>query len=365
MSATTSIQPQTNASFEDICDFRRVMEELEIAEPRVRAVPHIWRWQELREKLLRREQLDIEQVHRRAFALCNPGMDGRPVVATTMFASVSVYFPGDKAPVHRHTGSASRFAIEGVGGVTTVAGEKLRMQRGDLVITPNGEWHDHGNEGSEPIFWIDVLDVPLIEHVNALMTEWDYSENGAPAKVQSIRHKADYSQKMFTGASVVPMFGWEDRRGRKFTPKYLYPADETRRVLDRLRDETGNPYAGIIVEYVDPTSGKSVVPTLSFRSQLLRPGEKTLDERRTANTVYCALEGSGATVVNGQLFEWSRNDIFVVPGWHWCRHENGSDDAVLYSVTDQPAVESLGVFRSQGRGSDGRIVDLVPWPSFS
>lgn len=72
-----------------------------------------------------------------------------------------MYFPGDKAPVHRHTASAGRFSLEGSGGYTTVAGEKLPMQRGDLLITPNGEWHDHGNEGTEPIFWVDMLDAPL------------------------------------------------------------------------------------------------------------------------------------------------------------------------------------------------------------
>jgi len=351
-------------AFDDICDFRRVMEELEISEPRVRAVPHIWRWKDIRDKLLSSEKHDMSRVHRRAFALCNPGLDGRPIIATTMFTSVSVYFPGDHAPVHRHTGSASRFAIEGTGGVTTVAGEKLVMKRGDLVITPNGEWHDHGNEGTEPIFWIDVLDVPLIEHVNALMTEWNYEEDGKPTKTQSIRKPQGYSQNMFSGASIVPMFGWEERKQRDFTPQYQYPAAEMRRTLELLRSEKGSAYGGIIVEYVDPTSGKSVVPTLSFRSQLLRPNENLLDERRTANIVYCALEGEGTTVINGERFDWLKNDIFVVPAWHWHHHENGSADSVLFSVTDQPAVEKLGVFRSQGRNAHGDIIDLVRWPSF-
>lgn len=364
MTAMDSI-PAPAEGFEDLCDFRKVMEELEIPEPRVRALPHLWRWADLRERLLSHEKMDIEKVHRRAFALCNPGLGGRPAATTTLFASVSVYFPGDRAPVHRHTASASRFSIEGTGGVTTVAGEKLVMERGDLVITPNGEWHDHGNEGSEPIFWIDVLDVPLIEHVNGIMTEWDYTENGQPTKVQSVRREAGYSQRIFGGGSMVPLFGWEERKGRNFTPKYKYPATEARAVLDSLRDEQGSPHDGIILEYVDPTSGRSVVPTLSFRSQLLRPGETTLAQRRTASTVFCAFEGEGATIVEGRRFEWSKNDIFVVPGWMWFHHENGDGDAVLYSVSDQPALEKLGVYRAQGRTRDGGQVDLARWPSFA
>lgn len=364
MSAVLSPTEQRAELGDDICEFRRVMEELEIPEPKMRTVPHIWRWRELREKLLNSEKRDIGHVHRRAFALCNPGLGGRPLMSNTMFTSVSVYFPGDRAPVHRHTGSASRFAIEGIGGVTTVAGEKLIMERGDLVITPNGEWHDHGNEGAEPIFWIDVLDVPLVENVGAIMTEWNYEEAGQPTRIQSIRRPAGYSQKIFGGASIVPLFGWEDRQGRNFTPKYKYPASDMRALLEQLRDEKGSPYAGIIAEYVDPTTGRSVVPNLSFRSQLLRPNENTWDERRTGTIVYCALEGSGTTVIGGKRFDWSKNDILIVPPWHWHHHENSASDAILYSVTDQPALEKLGVFRSQGRDPQQNVVELSPWPSF-
>lgn len=86
------------APFDDICDFRKVMAELEIAEPRVRALPHLWKWDDLRRRLTGADAFDLTEVHRRAFALCNPGLGGRPAAATTLFASVSVYYPGDHAP---------------------------------------------------------------------------------------------------------------------------------------------------------------------------------------------------------------------------------------------------------------------------
>ncbi len=363
-----------DTGFEDICDFRKVMAELEIAEPRVRALPHLWRWDDIRRRLTAADAFDLSEVHRRAFALCNPGLGGRPAVATTLFASVSVYYPGDHAPVHRHTPSASRFALEGIGGYTNVAGEKLAMTRGDLVITPNGEWHDHGNDGDAPVFWIDILDAPLIEHVNGIMTEWDYyerdpaSNSGEPVKrgTQSVSRPSDYSQSLFAGAGLVPRFGGEGRLGRRFTPKYLYRAAEMRRAQDLLRHEPGGLYDGIVLEYTDPTTGASVVPTLSFRSQLLRPSEATRPRRRTPSAVYCVLEGRGVTEVGEHRLEWSRNDIFVVPGWMWHRHVNADPraDAVLYSVSDEPALAKLGVFRDQGRRADGAIEDIAHWPEF-
>ena len=366
--------PDPTPAFDDICDFRKVMAELEIAEPLVRALPHIWKWEDIRRRLTAADAFDLSKIHRRAFALCNPGLGGRPAVATTLFASVSVYYPGDHAPVHRHTPSASRFALEGAGGYTNVAGEKLAMSRGDLVLTPNGEWHDHGNDGDEPVFWIDVLDAPLIEHLNGIMTEWDYfeqdpaSNSREPVKrsTQSVSRPAGYSEALFAGAGLVPRFGGEGRLGRRFTPKYMYRAAEVRAAQERLSREPGSPYDGIVLEYADPTSGAPVVPTLSFRSQLLRPSEATWRRRRTASTVYCVLEGRGATEVGERRLEWSRNDVFVVPGWMWHRHCNSDAraDAILYSVSDTPTLAKLGVLRDQGMTPEGQIEDLAPWPEF-
>jgi gentisate 1,2-dioxygenase len=372
--SATQLQSVEEAPFDDVTDFRRVMAELEIPEPRRKAHPHIWKWKSLRERLVGSEIFDLEKVHRRAFALCNPGLGGRPMVATTLFASVSLYFPGDRAPVHRHSASASRFALEGTGGFTTVAGEKLVMRRGDLVLTPNGEWHDHGNEGAEPVFWIDILDVPLVEHMNAIMTEWGYkappdgsnSHDDVPMRAQKITRPADYSQKLFGVGGVVPGFGGEKRFGRNFTPKFMYRAEEARHAQQQLREQEGSPYEGIIVEYTNPMTGESVVPTLSFRSQLVKPRQRLLPFRTTASTVYAVLEGEGTVTVGDQVMQWEKNDIFVVPGWNWCAVENTSatEDAILYSVSDRPALQKLGLLRVQGKSLGGEIADVERWPAF-
>lgn len=359
--------------FPDMTDFRKVMQELEIAEPRVTALPHLWKWDHVREQLTKSENFDLTEVHRRAFALCNPGLGGHPNATSTLFASVSIYYPGDRAPVHRHTPSASRFALEGTTGYTNVAGELLRMNRGDLVITPNGEWHDHGNDGDEPVIWVDVLDAPLIEKLNAIMTEWDYAEPPAGSNsaepirtaAQSVTRPASYSDKLFAANGIAPRTGGRNRIGRAFTPKYVYRAADARAAQEALKEEGPDPVEGVLVEYVDPTTGNPVVPTMSFRSQLLPPGFATWPKRTPASTVYTVLEGEGRTRVGDKVFEWSRNDIFVIPGWFWFEHENtGNGDAVLYNVTDAPALQKLNVYRAQARSPEGGIVDLSAWPSF-
>jgi len=61
---------------------------------------------------------------------------------------------------------------------------------------------------------------------------------------------------------------------------------------------------------------------LNYSAQLLRPGEETELKRETAGTYYVVIEGSGATDVGGKRFEWSHNDLFVVPNFLWRRHIN-------------------------------------------
>ena len=87
---------------------------------------------------------------------------------------------------------------------------------------------------------------------------------------------------------------------------FVYRWKDAQAALERLKDYEGSPYDGIIFEYIDPVTGGSVMPTMSFRCQLLLPGKNTLAHRKTASTVYCVLEGEGYTEVEGQRFEWKR-----------------------------------------------------------
>ncbi len=46
-----------------------------------------------------------------------------------------------------------------------------RMDKYDLVLTPSWVWHDHGNETTEPMIWLDGLDIPLIQSLDASFAE--------------------------------------------------------------------------------------------------------------------------------------------------------------------------------------------------
>lgn len=72
--------------------------------------------------------------------------------------------PNETARAHRHTAFAMRFIIEGHGGFTAVHGQRITMQRGDVILTPRWNWHDHGKDGSGPMIWLDGLDLPNFRH---------------------------------------------------------------------------------------------------------------------------------------------------------------------------------------------------------
>jgi gentisate 1,2-dioxygenase len=335
----------------------------------LKPVAHCWRWSEISPYLDRIGEIarnadvsPIEFAERQQFLLTNPGLGGRLQVTSTIRCAVSIYNPGDVAPVHSHTPNASRTIISEQGGYTNVEGERCEAARGDLILTPNGTWHDHGNDSSLPVVWIDVLDFPLLEFLDIVWLDDEFhgeAEENAPA--QATRHANGYSRRLYGGGGMLPGFVSHQRGiGHDTSPVFHYRGADVRATLHGLSKETGDPYEGITLRFVNPATGASVFPTLEYSAQLLRPGEETRFKRETASTFYVVMEGNGFTEIAGQRFDWQRNDILVVPNFLWRRHVNaGGSDAVLYSVSDMPLMQKIGQYRAQGRAADGSVTDIV------
>jgi len=335
----------------------------------LKAVPHHWRWQQIAPYLDRIAEIarnaqvsPIEFAERQQFLLTNPGLGGRLQVTSTMRCAVSIYNPGDVAPVHIHTPNASRTILSENGGYTTIEGERCEAARGDLILTPNGTWHDHGNDGTDPVIWIDVLDFPLMEFLDCVWLDEEFpGETVGNARAQSATHHGGYSRRLYGKGGLLPGIGSHARGfGRDTSPMFHYRGADVRAALDGLRREAGDPYEGISLRFVNPATGASVFPTLEYRAILLRPGEETRYKRETAGTLNQVIEGSGVTEIAGSRLDWQRNDIFVVPGFTWRRHVNhGSTDAIIYSVSDKPLLEKIGQYRAQGRLPDDSVAELV------
>src|SRR5205807_10083500 len=117
---------------------------------------------------------------------------------------VSIYNPGDVAPVHIHTPNASRTILSATGGYTTIDGERCEAARGDLILTPNGTWHDHGNDSADPVVWIDILDFPLMEFLDCVWLDEFDGDGQANARVQVTAHDSGYSQTLYGRGGMLP-----------------------------------------------------------------------------------------------------------------------------------------------------------------
>jgi gentisate 1,2-dioxygenase len=325
----------------------------------LRVLPHVWKWTEIEPYLHRIAAIaPLEFTERQQFLLTNPGLMGALRVTNTIRIAVSIYKPGDQAPQHLHTPSASRTILSETGGYTLIEGEQCVASRGDLILTPAGTWHGHGNDDREPVIWMDVLDWPLLEYLDVIWMRHDFPSDGSDTPPPEV----NYSQTLYSTGGIVPRFLPETRgSGQGGTPMFHFRGTDVRRTLANLRAQAGSPWDAILVEFVNPMNGKPVFPTLTYKAQLLRPGEQTHPFRHTASTVYTVLEGRGYTEVNGKRLAWERNDILVVPANMWRRHVNldAQADAVLYALTDEPLLKAIGHYRAQGRMSTGEVVHIA------
>ena len=345
-----------------------------LAEGRVGAaqlkpVAHRWRWSEIAPYLDKIAEIGraadispIEFAERQQFLLTNPGLGGRLQVTSTMRCAVSIYNPGDVAPVHIHTPNASRTILSEKGGYTTIEGERCEAARGDLILTPNGTWHDHGNDGSDPVVWIDVLDFPLMEFLDCVWLDEAYpGDSQGNSRAQKVSFPGSYSHMLYGRGGLMPAFLPHQRGfGRDTSPMFHYRGADVREALAGMRHEEGDPYEAIALRFINPATGSSVFPTLDYRALMLRPSEATRFKRETASTLYIALDGQGVTEIGGKRLDWQTNDIFVVPSFAWRRHTNrGQSDAILYAVSDAPLMEKIGQYRAQGRLPDDTVAELV------
>lgn len=327
--------------------------------PVLKPAPCLWRWEDIHPYLLRIAEIaPLEFTDRQQFLLVNPALGGKLQVTNTIRVAVSIYKPGDDAVTHKHTPNASRTILSDEGGYTTVEGEHCAARRGDLILTPNGTWHGHGNDSTEPVIWMDVLDWPLLEQLDCI---WIEEEDPARA-ANAVGPSADYSQRLYGAGGIVPALDTHERgTGQGSSPLVHYKGAEIRATLDGLSDEEGDPYEGIRVTFANPIDGGPVFTTLGYGAQLLRPGAQTLPKRETSSTLYCVLSGRGHTEVSGHILEWEENDIFVVPNHLWRHHANADPDnpAVLYTVSDSPLLRKIGHYRAQGRTQTGDVVELA------
>jgi len=332
-----------------------------------KAVPHLWTYRNDIEPILFRaaELVTMDDSERRSLILVNPGLAPRRATVSTMYTAYRLNDANEVMPPHRHSPNAIRFGLTGEGNFTDVEGEDITFGPGDMVLTPLDAWHNHGNVGNEPAVNLSVLDLPLVETLNAVYFEHDYTElvDGKPVKKkqQTATVPSDYSARAYDHGGLRPRFLRHQRGAGTSSPMYVYRWATMRELIERFKDWDGDPYEALSIEYVDPLTGGPVFKTMTFFAQVLRRGEKTRPLRQTASLLVAPFEGRGHSIVDGKRFDWQRFDTLAVPGGSWFEHANDdrSAPAILFVASDEPALKAFSLLKKWGRDSSGDVVKLV------
>ena len=316
-----------------------IAEELMPAAPEPATKPWLWRWSSLLEMSeLAGKLIDIHQGgDRRVLSLANPGLQGLPYATSTLWGAVQYLNAGEHAPAHRHTPAAVRFILRGDGIYTTVNGDACDMHPGDLVLTPSWNWHDHNSSAEEPVVWFDGLDIPTVRALDAV-----FFENYPDEKLQDVEGEHNRSERLFGGRGMLPL-GLRAQT-RRHSPLLVYRRADIDAALTAMLDECGGPMVSL--EFVDPTSGRSVMPTMGCEMHRLVPGMRTRPFRRVGSSVLVVYQGAGSSIIDGELFEWTAGDMLAIPSWAIVEHE-ANERTDVFAISDAPVLKALGLYREQ------------------
>ena len=313
---------------------------LPAGQPRPQTRATHWSYAGLRPLLMQAGELTpIEKAERRVLALANPGHGLEKMQASAaMYLGMQLLLPGEWASAHRHTPNAVRMVVEGDGAYTTVDGEKCPMQRGDLILTPTGTWHEHGHDGREPVIWLDVLDLPLMYYL-----EVSYHVDGPRQTVNPGPGEHAYARG---GVLPAPMFQRGDRR----YPMLRYPWTDVRAALQTLAAEPVERTEAAQVRYVNPENGDDCQNVLGYSALMLRPGQTLQLPPRSQASVFHLIEGQADIAVGEQRFALDEADTCCAPGYTPVTLANRSRTApaCLFIADESPLHRKLGVLETRG-----------------
>jgi gentisate 1,2-dioxygenase len=279
-------------------------------EPKPGFEPMHWRWEECKAAIDAAGRLiDTREAERRNLVLFNPADPKQYATTRTLVTAYQMILPGEQARTHRHTPHALRLVLEGEGAYTVVDGARLEMSPGDVVLTPGGCWHGHGNDGAGPCYWLDGLDIPLAHLLEPVFFE---------------PHPEGFARTESRPAASPCLFHWRETRARLAAA----PADPEGWHGPRI--ELGSP----------------ALPTTSVTMQRLPAGFTTRPLRTTANQIFCVVDGRGVSTIGGRRIRWSRGDVFAAPCWRPLQHEAASE-ATLFCMSDEPVQRFCGYLRTE------------------
>ena len=270
--------------------------------------------------------------------MANPGILTDWQASNTLLANLQIIKP-EKSRVrtgirHRRCDSWSKAAAPTPPSMARKSDTASRRFRDHAQL----DLDHHGNEGDGPMIWLDGLDVPLIQALEANFFEL------YPEKKYPLSNPDELSLRLFGSGSLRPTW---IRHDALHSPLLNYKFAPTYAALKAMAERSdGSPYDGVSVEYTNPLTGGPAIATMTCFASLLRPAQRTKAHRHTGGMICHVIKGKGRSVIGGKSFEWDEKDTFVIPSWTHHEHE-AATESVLFSYSDAAVLQPLGLYREE------------------
>lgn len=297
-----------------------------------------WPYAAIRPLLMRAGDLTpIAKAERRVLVLANPGHGlDKMQASAAMYLGMQLLLPGEWAPAHRHTPNAVRMVVEGEGAWSNVEGQKCTMLRGDLILTPTGLWHEHGHDGTVPVVWLDVLDLPLVYYMEA-----SYHINGGRQEV-----KPGHAERSYARGGLLPSPVFE--QANSSYPMLRYPWADARAALLSLA--ANQPQLDAVqLTYANPQTGGHAENILGFYALMLRAGQTLSLPIRSPAMVFHVIEGGAKVQVADENFTMAEADTCCAPGYTPVTliNTSASEPAFIFVADETPLHQKLGVYETR------------------
>ena len=178
--------------------------------------PTLWKWDDIYAGLMKATDIvPMEETGRRTIQLKAPSL-GDNRMSNTIHMSIQCVMPGEVAKAHRHNAAAVRFVVQGDNGrIYGGRGRAVPYARGgDFITTPSRTYHDHYNEGGEPVIWLDGLDIRLAQLGKMLGNEFEQDQQTRDKPVGFSAKTLGHAKPSCSTAEHL-------------TPPFRYPWEET------------------------------------------------------------------------------------------------------------------------------------------
>lgn len=176
--------------------------------------------------------------------------------------------------------------MSGSGAFTALDGERAYMHPYDMIRTPAWLWHDHGNETDTPMIWLDGLEIPLVQMLDASFAEHREDRGAWP----TTRPAGDAGMRW--GRNTRPVHS--GREAGQGNPLFIYPFAEWPETLEvPHRSEAPHPHDAYLMEFTNPINGGPVMKTMSAYTRLAPAGRAADPDRTDQLAIHKQRHGTG------------------------------------------------------------------------